>query len=176
MLYQELECLCAMGIHHTVHEMVLAPGPRTQLGPCYCSWPIHPSGGSPACPKFQVCELVTHWRHFLWRVGGARQAVYRYVCVCVRVCACVCARVCARVCVHVHACVCVHAYVCVHTCVHMRVCACMCVCVCVLLCVCVHVCVCVCACMYASVSYAIHCTYVCSYNWQLFWEIIILYG
>ena len=28
-------------------------------GPCYCQWPIQPSGGSAAWPKFNTCKLVT---------------------------------------------------------------------------------------------------------------------
>ena len=57
-------CKPTTGVHH-VYTSYNAQGGACiwtrsfDIGPCYCLWPIHPSGGSPAWPKFKACKQIT---------------------------------------------------------------------------------------------------------------------
>ena len=107
-----LSCKSTMGIHHDTHhtiwEMVFAPGPRSlDSGPCYCPWLIHPSGGSPAWPKFKASKSVTQCP--LAGSGGTSHVglggqigsfTGLQVCVRMRACVCACVRACMRVCMY----------------------------------------------------------------------------
>ena len=52
-----------MHTHHTMHETVLAPGPRTQVPAI-----VHGPSTLPARPKFKACKSVT--QHPLAGLGG----------------------------------------------------------------------------------------------------------
>ena len=80
-------CKPTTGIHHAYTSYNALGGACTWTtsfdpGPCYCPWPMHPSGGSPAWPKFNACKQVTQrplvgWVDTFHGGLGYRQAVSR---------------------------------------------------------------------------------------------------
>ena len=91
-------CKPTMGVHHAYTTYNARGYACTWIrsfdpGPCYCPWPIHPSGGSPARPKFKACKQVTQHplvgqvNIFHGRLGWTGSL---RVCVCVCACVCMC--------------------------------------------------------------------------------------
>ena len=97
-------CKPTMGIHHAYTSYTAWGGACTWTrsfdpGPCYCLWPIHPSEGSPAWPKFSACKQVTQRPLVGWidtfhgGLGSLKAQGSRCVCVvcmCVKLVICCC--------------------------------------------------------------------------------------